>query len=138
MDILFLNVNEKSTKKGYESPGWITPAYPVASQHVISSMRLISHTPSPFHSPNSTQMPLSQESKTHNINIAASRAASRAPRRAAAGPNARAAPLVNGDDELEPVGENGPNEDRRVPDGLMPEGLGLNTVVVGKGGIAVE
>ena len=79
-------------------------------------------------------MPLSPESKTHNINIAASRA----PRRAAAGPNARAAPLVNGDDELEPVGENGPNEDRRVPDGLMPEGLGLNTVVVGNGGIAVE
>lgn len=36
------------------------------------------------------------------------------------------------------MGEIGPNEDRRVPDELMLEGLGLNTVVVGNGDIAVE
>lgn len=65
--------------------------------------------------PNPNETPLSPESKSHNVNIAANRA----PRRDAAGPNARAAPPVNGDDELEPVGENGADEDRRVPDELV-------------------
>lgn len=39
---------------------------------------------------------------------------------------------------MEPVGENGLDEDRRVPDELRLEGMGVNTVVVGNGGIAVE
>lgn len=80
------------------------------------------------------ETPLSPKSKTHNINTAANRAT----RRAAAGPNARAAPPVNGDDELEPVGENGLDEDPRVPDELRLEGMELTTVVVGNGGITVE
>lgn len=56
-----------------------------------------------------------------------------------AGPNARAALPVNGDDELESVGENGlDDEDRRVPEGLRLKGIELATVVVGNSGIAVE
>lgn len=99
--------------------------------HAITSLAP-SAFPPPKLSPKKT--PLRPESKTHNINTAANRA----PRRAAAGPNARAAPPVNGEDKLEPVGENGLDEDRRMPDELRLEGMELTTVVVGNGGIAVE
>lgn len=99
--------------------------------HAITSLAP-SASPPPKLSPKKS--PLRPESKTHNINTAANRA----PRRAAAGPNARAAPPVNGEDKLEPVGENGLDEDRRVPDELRLEGMELPTVVVGNGGIAVE
>lgn len=61
-----------------------------------------------------------------------------ATRRAVAGPTVRAAPPVNGADELEPPGENGLDEDRRVPDGLKLEVLEFAAVVVGNGGMAVE
>lgn len=61
-----------------------------------------------------------------------------ATRRAVAGPTVRAAPPVNGADELEPLGENGLDEDRRVPDGLKLEVLEFAAVVVGNGGMAVE
>lgn len=99
--------------------------------HAITSL-LPSAFPPPKLSPKET--PISSESKTHNIKTAANRA----PRRAAAGPNALAAPPVNGDNELEPVGEDGLDEDRRVPEELRLEGMELTTVVVGNGGIAVE
>lgn len=96
--------------------------------HGINPRPSISPPPPP------KKTPLNPESKTHNINIAAKKA----PRRAASGPNVRAAIPVNGADELEPLGENGADEYRRVPDGLELEELESATVVVGNGGIAVE
>lgn len=135
MDILSISVNEKSTKKGYkaQSGSWQHAPLPVDMSYLPCN-NLPSPHPLPLPQLNPKETPFSPESKTHNIKIAANRA----PTRAAAGPDARAAPPVNGDDELEPVGETGPDENRRVPDELILEGLGLTTVVVGNGGIAVE
>lgn len=59
-------------------------------------------------------------------------------RRAVTEPTVRAEPPVNGAEELEPLGENGLDEDPRVPDGLILEGPELAEVVVGNGGMAVE
>lgn len=143
MNILFITVNEKPMKEGYESLEQIVAACSVQLTcrifHAITSLPPSACLP-PKLSPKET--PLSPESKTHNINIAANRA----PRRAAAGPNARAAPPVNRDGEPpvnvdgepEPEGENGLDEDRRVPEELRLEGMELTTVVVGNGGKTVE
>lgn len=65
---------------------------------------------------------------------------------AAVGPNARAAspvnrdgePPVNADGEPEPEGENGLDQDRRVPEEFRLEGMELTTVVAGNGGKTEE
>lgn len=79
-----------------------------SKSHRQSACRICNgiHPPS-YPSPQPKETPLDPESKTHNINMAANRA----PRRATAGPTVRAAPPVNGADELEPLGENGTDED---------------------------